>query len=133
MNSPNTFRHWSLKFRNAFRGIRVGVRGESSFYIHFLVSGLVFIASVVLKVSLLEWCVLLACMGTVLSAELFNSALERIAKAVTQERNDHIRDTLDIASGAVLVASIFAALVGATIFVFRLGLWLGWWGGYLLI
>lgn len=125
--------HWSLKFRNAFRGIRVGVRGQSSFYIHFAITALVFVAAIVLRVSLVEWCVLLLCMGLVLSAELFNSSIEFLAKAITDEFDDDIRDALDIASGAVLMAAIFAAIVGATILFFRFGLYFGWWGGYLLM
>ncbi len=125
--------HWSLKFRNAFRGIRVGVTGQTSFYVHFAISALVFIAAVYLQVSMLEWCVLLLCMGLVLSAELFNSSIEFLAKAITDELDDDIRDALDIASGAVLMAAIFAAIIGATILIFRFGLMFGLWGGYLVI
>lgn len=133
MNKPASFRHWSLKFRNAFRGIRVGIRGQTSFYAHFAITTLVFIAALALQVSLIEWCVLLLCMGLVLSAELFNSCIEFMAKAITSEHHPYLRDALDTASGAVLMASIFAAIVGMTILVFRLGLFAGWWGGYLLV
>lgn len=57
------------------------------------------------------------CVGSVLAAELFNSALERLAKAITVEDNEHLRIALNIASGAVLTASLFAASVGLVIFV----------------
>jgi len=132
MNKPR-HNHWSLKFRNAFRGMRVGVRGQSSFYVHFAIAALVFVAAVFLQVSLVEWCVLLLCMALVLSAELFNSSIEFLAKAITDEFDDDIRDALDIASGAVLMAAIFATIVGATILIFRFGLMYGFWGGYLMI
>ena len=128
----STLRHWNNKFRNAFRGLRVGVQGQTSFYFHFAATLCVFIAAILLKVNLLEWCVLLLCIGTVLAAEMFNSALESIARAVTRDFNDDIRDALDISSAAVLLAAIFASIVGATVFVFRLGLLMGWWAGYLL-
>lgn len=130
MKSPFSARHWSNKFRNAFRGLRVGIYGQSSFYVHFVVMLLVFGFGVFLGVSPLEWCVLLLCIGLVISAELFNSAFESCAKAVTKDFNDDIRNSLDIASAAVLVAAIAAALVGASIFLFRFGFWFGWWGGY---
>ena len=135
MNKPRTNRwsHWSLKFRNAFRGMRVGVLGQSSFYMHFAIMAFVFVAAIFLQVSLLEWCVLLLCMGLVLSAELFNSSIEFLARAITDEQDDDIRDALDIASGAVLMAAIFAAIIGVTILVFRFGLMFGLWGGYLLM
>jgi len=128
--SPTSFAHWSRKFRSAFRGFRVGIRGQSSFCAHFVMTALVFVFGIVLGVSPLEWCVLLLCIGIVLSAELFNTALEKCAKAITSDFDDHIRDALDIASAAVLMASIFAALVGAAIFLFRIGFRFGWFGGY---
>ena len=132
MKSPFSLRHWSSKFKNALRGLRVGIRGQSSFYAHFVMTVLVFVAALVLRVSLLEWCVLLLCVALVMSAELFNSAFESGAKAITKDFDDDVRNALDIASGAVLVASIFAALVGVSIFIFRLGILMGWWAGYLL-
>ena len=47
-----------------------------------------------------------------MTAELFNSALEQLAKAITKEEDPHVRNGLDIASGAVLVAAIGAAVIG---------------------
>jgi diacylglycerol kinase len=91
------------------------------------------IAAVVLNVSLIEWCTLVVCIGVVLAAELFNTAIECLAKAITREFDDHVRDALDIASSAVLLAAVAASVVGVTIFAFRLGVWMGWWAEYLLI
>lgn len=133
MNQTPHLRHWSLKFRNAFRGIGIGVHGQTSFYAHFAITTLVFAAATYLQVSLIEWCVLLLCIGLVLSAELMNSCIERLAKVITSDYNEDVRDGLDIASGAVLMAAIFAAMVGTIILVFRFGLHAGWWGGYLLV
>lgn len=133
MNRRTRLKHWSLKFRNAIRGMRVGVRGQTSFYAHFAIATIVFILAIYLQVNLVEWSALLLCMGLVLSAEMFNSSIESLAKAITLEHDNNVRDALDIASGAVLVASLFAAIVGASILLFRLGLMLGYWGGYLSI
>ncbi len=130
MKSAKSLSHWSRKFRNAFRGLRVGIWGQSSFYVHFVVAALVIVLGIALNVSPVEWCILVLCIGAVISAELFNSALECMAKAVTSDFDDHIRDSLDIASAAVLAISIAAAIVGASIFLFRIGFSFGWWGGY---
>lgn len=97
---------------------------------HFVVTALVVVLGVFLRVSPLEWCVLLLCIGSVTSAELFNSAFESIAKAVTRDFDDNVRNALDIASAAVLIPAIISAIVGASIFLFRFGLWFGLWGGY---
>lgn len=51
----------------------------------------------------------------VLAVEMFNSSIEALARAVTEDFNPHIRDALDIASGAVFVAVLGAATVGLLI------------------
>lgn len=117
---------WVNKFRCAFRGVKIGVRGESSFFVHFFAAAAVVAAALALQATLVEWCILLLCIATVLSMEMINSGLERLAKAVDDRPNPHIRDALDIGSGAVLVASIGAAVVGCVIFLHRLSQMLNW-------
>ena len=120
-------RYWNRKFRDAFRGMKEGVRGQSSFFVHFFTAAAVIAAAAVLGVSLVEWCLLLLCITGVLTAEMFNSALESMAKAITGESDPHLGNSLDIGSAAVLLASIGATVVGTIIFAHRLGILLGWW------
>lgn len=119
---------WYAKFRNAFRGTGLGVRGESSFKVHFAFAVAVVVAGVALRIDdLRQWCLLVLCITMVLSAELFNSALERMARAVSDRHDVNLGAALDIGSAAVLTASSGAAVVGAVIFLARLGELLGWW------
>jgi diacylglycerol kinase len=120
-------RSWARKFRDAFRGVKEGVRGQSSFFVHFFIAAAVVVAGVVLGMDCVEWCVLLLCIAGVLTAEMFNSALESMAKAITGESDPHLGNSLDIGSAAVLVASIGAAIVGTVVFAHRLLVLLGWW------
>ncbi len=125
MSSPE--RSWASKFRDAFRGLKAGVRGQSTFFVHFFAAAAVIAAGAVLRVDLHEWCLLLLCITVVLAAEMFNSALESMAKAITGESDPHLGNSLDIAAAAVLAASIGASVVGAIIFGNRLGILLGCW------
>ena len=121
-------RSWAEKFRDAFRGMKEGVRGQSSFFVHFFVAALVIAAAAVLKVDdPAEWCLLLVCITIVLTAEMFNSALESLARAITDETDPYVGRALNIGSAAVLIASIGAAVVGTIIFVNRLGILANWW------
>jgi len=117
---------WRRKFRDAFRGQKRGVRGESSFFVHFFVTALVVVAAVALGADRVEWCLLVGCVAAVLTAEMFNSAIERLAKAVDENYNPHLRDALDIAAGGVLTAALGAATVGLVIFGRLILLSLGW-------
>jgi diacylglycerol kinase len=125
---PPRERSWAEKFRDAFRGVKEGVRGQSSFFVHFFVAALVIAAAAVLKVrDVAEWCLLLLCIAVVLTAEMFNSALESLARAITDETDPYVGRALNIGSAAVLIASIGAATVGTIIFVKWLGIMVGWW------
>jgi diacylglycerol kinase len=107
--------------------LKEGVRGQSSFFVHFFITVAVIAAGLILHVDPWEWCMLTLCIAGVMTAEMFNSALESMAKAITGESDPHLGNSLDIGSAAVLTASIGASIVGAIIFGHRLGNLLGWW------
>lgn len=124
---PSTERSWPRKFRDAFRGVKEGVRGQSSFFAHFFIAAIVVAAGIVLHVSRIEWCLLTICITGVLTTEMINSSLESMAKAITGESDPHLGNSLDIGSAAVLTASIGSAVVGTLIFGHRLAIIWGWW------
>jgi diacylglycerol kinase len=49
-------------------------------------------------------------------AEALNTAIERLADAVTLEPNENIGYAKDVAAGAVLAAAIISVVIGLTIF-----------------
>ena len=104
-------------FRYAFAGLRLLLREEHNARIHATITVLVVVAGIVLRVSPVEWGVLVICIGMVLAAEAFNPAIERVANYLTTERDDRIRDIKDLAAGAVLLCAIAAAIVGLIVFV----------------
>jgi diacylglycerol kinase len=120
-------RSWRQKFGDAFRGLREGVRGQSSFFVHFSLALAVIAVGVALGLGLIEWCLLILCIATVLTAEMFNTAMESLARAITRHMNPHIGRALNIGSAAVLIVAVGAAIVGAIIFLNRLGIVAGWW------
>ncbi|MBA4020573.1 MAG: diacylglycerol kinase [Pirellula sp.] len=106
---------WGRKFRCAFRGVKRGFRGECSFFVHGFATVAVVLAALALEADRYEWYVLLFCITLVLTAEMFNSSIERLARAVSDEFHPQLRDALDIAGGAVLTASLGAATVGTLV------------------
>lgn len=120
-------RRWRDKFREAFRGVKLGVRGHSSFFVHFFFAALAVAAALVLQCDLIEWCVVLGCVGMVITAELFNSAIETLFHGQDAEVKARNYKCLEIAAGAVLVAGLTAAVIGVLIFGRRLLILLHWW------
>jgi len=113
-------RRWRDKFREAIRGVKLGVRGHSSFSVHFFFAALVITAAAVLGLNWQEWCLVLLCIGGVFAAELFNSTIETLFRGLDAETKARIHGCLDIAAGSVLVASLTAAVVGTVVFTRKL-------------
>lgn len=111
-----TPRRWRDKFREAFRGVKKGARGQSSFFVHFFFAAVAMAAAAALECGLWEWCAVVGCIGLVFTAELLNSSIETLFRGLEQESQNRVYHCLDIAAGAVLVASLTAAVVGALIF-----------------
>lgn len=102
---------------NALRGIAIGLISERHLRIHAFFIVAVLALSLYFQTSLLENAIILLCVGIVWTAELFNSAIERIADRITRENDLLIRDAKDLSAGAVLFAVFSAIAVGLVIFV----------------
>lgn len=107
-------------FVAALRGIALGVRREFSFAVHIPATIAVIALAIWLRVNAIESAVLALCVAAVWSAELFNTSIEHLARAVDERENPQLRDALDIAAGAVLVVALGAVAVGGIIFGTRI-------------
>ena len=103
-------------FRYAIRGIRQFVN-EPHARIHLISTLVVIVLGFILTVSNTEWYILLICCALVLSLEAINSSLEHLTDIASPEIQPKAGLVKDIAAGAVLIASIFAAIIGLMIFV----------------
>jgi diacylglycerol kinase len=119
-------RPWFAKFRDALRGLKFGVRGHSSFFVHFFAAALVIAAAIAMQCSFVQWALLILAIGFVLTTELVNSAIETLHRGLDPETRERTWQALDIAAGAVLLASITAAIVGALVFGKRILQLLNW-------
>jgi diacylglycerol kinase len=118
---------WRRKFAGALSGLQKGVRGEGSFFVHFFATAAVFAVALIAGVDHFDWCLLALCIGGVLAAEMFNSAIERLARALEDEYNADLGEALDVASAAVLIAALTAAVVGLVVLGRSLGELFGRW------
>ena len=75
------------------------------------------VIGLLLDVDRSDWLWLVLAIGMVWFAEAINTALERLADAITVEHDPQIKVAKDCAAGAVLIASIIALLIGLLIFV----------------
>lgn len=107
-------RRWLRSARFAVAGIRHGWATQRNFRIECVLGGLTLLAALWLRTPIAP--VLLAC-GLVLGLELLNTALEALVDLVSPEQHRLAKVVKDTAAGAVLLACVFAVLVGAAVLV----------------
>ena len=106
-----------MSFRYAFAGIRNLLVYEHNARIHLLVAILVTIMGIVLHIAPWQWAILAIAIFGVFIAEIFNSAIERLADVVSPGYHDEIKKVKDYCAAAVLLASILAVIAGIIIFI----------------
>ncbi len=111
------FKKQLRSFGYAWKGIRGCVGKEQNLSFHLIAAVAVVIAGLFFGITRTEWMLVALCIGVVIAAELFNSAIEKLVDLVSPQRNPLAGQIKDIAAGAVLVCAIAAAVVGLIIFV----------------
>jgi diacylglycerol kinase len=119
-------RRFLRSFVNAFGGLAGALASEQNLRIHFVCAGCVIAAGCFFGLAAWEWIAIAFAIGLVLSAELMNTALERLADRVSLERHPLIGQAKDCGSAAVLILAATSAAVGGIVFVPRIWTWLGW-------
>jgi diacylglycerol kinase (ATP) len=104
-------------FRHAFKGWWWMIREEHNSWIHLAIVLVLIPVCFIVRLNLIEWVIIILCIGMVLGMELMNSAIERIADKISPEHDPEIGKIKDLAAGAVLVCAIAAAIVGLIIII----------------
>ncbi len=104
-------------FKYAIEGLIASFKSERNMKIHVFATILVVILGFTLKINIVEWCFCIISIVLVISAELFNTAIENIVDMVCPEKNEKAKLIKDISAGAVLVLAIGAGIIGIIIFV----------------
>lgn len=107
--------------KHAYEGILFALKNEMNFKIHTAFSILVLIVCLFLKLSDTEICIIFITMGIVLTAELFNTAIEATIDLICKDNyNKLAKISKDAAAGAVLIQAFISLLVGYFIILKKL-------------
>ncbi|MGP4067694.1 diacylglycerol kinase family protein [Halobacillus sp. B29] len=107
----------SIGFRFAWKGIKEVWSSERNFRIHLIAGTLCIAAGAGLRVSTVEWALLIIMIAIVITLEMINSSIERVMDYLAPQYHPLAGLVKDIAAGAVLIASIASLIVGGFIFV----------------
>ncbi len=97
------------------------MKSERNLRIHLGMAVAVAALALGLHVDAQGWALLTLAIGLVITAELINTALERLVDIATNNEFHRVaRDAKDTAAGAVLSAAVVAAMIGGFVFIPRL-------------
>lgn len=111
---------WKARGRSfiyAWAGIKALVCGEHNAWLHCCAALAVLAAGLILGLAPWEWTAIFLCIGGVLMAEGFNSAIEALADKTCPAPDPLIKRAKDMAAGAVLLFVLAAVAVGLIIFI----------------
>ncbi len=107
-------------FRHAWRGLVHTIFFHQNLRIHFAVAVVASILGILFKITSLEWVAILVAIFLVLVAEMVNTSIEEVINLVREDHSERARIAKDVSAGMVLMATIFAVIVGLVIFLPRL-------------
>jgi diacylglycerol kinase (ATP) len=105
-------RDWFASFNDAATGLVRTTKTQRNLRYHILLAFMAVVLSLFLNISRLELVVLTLVIGLVITAELFNSALENVVDLVSENYHPLAKTAKDVAAGAVLVAAGVAFTCG---------------------
>ena len=104
------------KFENAWKGILAGFQ-HKSIRIQMILGLMAVIAGFIMRLSSVEWAVVILCIGSVIGTEMLNTCIEKICDMYSMEYRNDIKVIKDMAAGAVLVVSIMALAIAVMILI----------------
>ncbi|MBY0216451.1 MULTISPECIES: diacylglycerol kinase family protein [Paenibacillus] len=118
-------RSWSLVFRNAAEGIVYGFRTQRNVRVHSGVAVIMCSAGFIFGISRTDWMFVLTAIFLVLVTELMNTAVEAAVDLAHPHIHPLAKAAKDTAAGAVLLAAVFAVVIGCMVFFKPVLHWLG--------
>lgn len=103
--------------KNALYGLYLSFKSERNLKLMSAISLLVILASFWLKLSLLEFSIIVWAIFAVLAVEMINTSLEAITDLVREEWHRQAKLAKDVASGMVLLAVFGSIIVGSLVFL----------------
>lgn len=104
-------------FKYPFSGLRYAYKNEQNLAFDVGMMVIVIIAGILLKISVVEWAILVITMGLIISFELMNTAIEAAVDLVTEEYHPLAKVAKDTSAASVLILAIVSIVEGLIIFL----------------
>jgi diacylglycerol kinase len=104
-------------FSHALRGLQHALIHEKNFKIEIFCAAAAICCAFVFNISKIEWFVVILNITTVLTAELFNTAIENLCNIIHKTTHPIIKIVKDVSAAAVVITTLCALACGCIIFI----------------
>lgn len=102
---------------HGLRGLGIFLKTTHNLWVHIFFAILAIYLGFVLKISSVEWALIIFAIGIVIITEAINTAFEIDIDLTSPNYHPYAKDTKDVAAGAVSIAVIMAGVIGLIVFL----------------
>ena len=115
MSRPFLFTGRIRSVRFAVVGIGSMLKSQHNAWVHAVATVLVAATGLFLGIRPSEWCWLILAIMAVWTAEALNTAVEFLADAASPDFHPLVKQSKDVAAGAVLISALGSVLIGVLV------------------
>ena len=104
-------------FYYAFQGIKAAIKTEQNFLIDIIIGIIVLVSGYFLKLSTIEFAIVLLAIALVITLELINTAIEYTIDMAMPEIHPLAKAAKDISGSAVLFSALISIIIGLIIYL----------------
>lgn len=104
-------------FYYAFQGIKTAIKTEQNFLIDIIIGIIVLVSGYFLKLSAIEFAIVLLAIALVITLELINTAIEYTIDMAMPEIHPLAKAAKDISGAAVLFSALISIIIGLIIYL----------------
>ena len=111
------FKKHTISFKNAFNGLVWSLKTQPNYKIHLLLSLISVGLGFLLKISYIEFLIIIFLITVGLVIETINTAIEIAGDAIDTKIREDIKITKDVSAAAMLIYAIGATIIALIIFI----------------
>lgn len=113
-------RKWIDAFKNSINGFKNVFKNERNIKIEIVFAAIATIFGFLLKISEIEFSIIIVVIFIVFITEFLNTAIENTVDMISMEYEEKAKNAKDISSAAVTLSAVLSVIVGVIIFLPKL-------------
>lgn len=102
---------WHQRLIDAEGGYRVGLRADSTLFVHLFAASLIVTTGILIEFQFLEWMLAIGCIAAVIVTELLNASVQILAAGLRETQPLASRQTSRLATAGTLTTIIVATIL----------------------